>query len=162
MNQKIKIAIIIGVIISIFIISILCYEIFKTSPAAINETNTFIDSNKSIDNMINNLFENDITSNNETQENQNIVENKIENNINTSKTENTQDNLNANTQTTTSKEEKALKIAKNDWGEDSTVYFSNSGIDKNGKYIVEVHDSTTTETLTWYIIDISTEKFYKQ
>ena len=57
-----------------------------------------------------------------------------------------------------SSKEKALNIAKKDWGKDSTVYFSFEGTD-DGKYIVSVREIKTTHTLRTYKIDVNSETF---
>ena len=55
-------------------------------------------------------------------------------------------------------QEKAINIAKKDWGEDNSVYFSFEGIDESGKYMVCVRDQET-RALRFYKIDINTGTF---
>lgn len=62
-------------------------------------------------------------------------------------------------ETEESNEEKAINIAKNDWGDDNSVYFSLGGKNSEGKYIVEVREEETTYLISTYIIDVNTEKF---
>lgn len=56
-------------------------------------------------------------------------------------------------------EEKALEIVKNDWKDETGVYFTTMGIDSKGRYIVTVNDLNTTGTLAWYLVDVTTGKF---
>lgn len=54
--------------------------------------------------------------------------------------------------------EKAIDIAKKDWGEDDSVYFKFDRIDSNENYIVVVRDSTTTNALKWYTVDVENDR----
>ena len=60
-----------------------------------------------------------------------------------------------------SNEEKAIRIAKEDWGEDETVKFDleENIRDSKGRYIVNVRDVETTHPLRIYYIDVETEIF---
>ena len=55
-------------------------------------------------------------------------------------------------------EEKAMDIAKKDWGTDSTVYFSYEGM-VDGKHKVCVRENSTTHALRYYIINVDTGDF---
>lgn len=54
--------------------------------------------------------------------------------------------------------EKAINIAKKDWGTDSKVYFSFEGT-SNGKSIVSVRSNDTTRALRYYYININNGSF---
>lgn len=54
--------------------------------------------------------------------------------------------------------EKAINIAKKDWGTDSTVYFSFEGT-SNGKSIVSVRSNDTTRALRYYYINVNNGSF---
>lgn len=54
--------------------------------------------------------------------------------------------------------EKAINIAKKDWGTDSKVYFSFEGT-SNGKYIVSVRSNDTTRALRYYYINLNNGNF---
>lgn len=58
--------------------------------------------------------------------------------------------------------EKAIDIAKKDWGEDKTIYFSEEGTTEEGKYIISVRDKDTTNARIWYIIDVTNGTFEKE
>ena len=116
----------------------------------------------------NEIAENKITSENTSkEENTNTATNTVENTIaNDNTTSNTTTNTNTNTtahETTSVKNpsEKAIQIAKEDWGEDdNTVYFSYDGIDgTTGNYIIGVRDSSTTYIKCWYYVDVKTGEF---
>ena len=57
-----------------------------------------------------------------------------------------------------SPKEKAIRIVKENWGEDDTVYFFCEN-EENGKYPVAVRDKNTTKALYWYYVDIETGTF---
>lgn len=59
--------------------------------------------------------------------------------------------------TVTSKEEKAIELAKKQWKSTEGVYFSNMAINSKGNYIVTVNDSKTSKTLAFYEIDVENE-----
>lgn len=54
--------------------------------------------------------------------------------------------------------EKAINIAKKDWGTDSNVYFSFEGT-SNGKSIVSVRSNDTTRALRYYYINVNNGSF---
>lgn len=56
-------------------------------------------------------------------------------------------------------EEKAIKIVKQNWGEDDSVYYSYDGVDSQGRYIICVRDKNTTKALYFYYVDIETGTF---
>lgn len=129
-----------------------------------------------IDNTIENHLNNTVQGNNIANAiDENVINNTVENNtVNENNSTVNQNVVNNNTSTgkeqevdkeTIEKEEnsqeKAINIAKNDWGEDSNVYFSYEGID-NGKYIVYVRNNTTTRVLRIYTIDVSSGTFTVQ
>ncbi len=109
--------------------------------------------------------------NNDTDELNNEVQNIEENVTN----ENTNYNVQTNRETeelntteeidfetyknATNNREKAVEIVKNNWGEDSTVYFTideNDYIDENGNYIVSIRDSATTYEIERCKVNIET------
>ena len=59
-------------------------------------------------------------------------------------------------------EEKAIEIAKKDYGNAENVKFSVEGIQADGRYIVSVRDSSTTEALVYYTIQVSSGEFEKR
>lgn len=118
----------------------------------VHENNT---ANTIEGNTINNTVENNNISNeNNSTANQNVVNN-------TAPTIKEQEVDKETIEKEENSQEKAINIAKNDWGEDSTVYFSYERID-NGKYIVYVRNNETTRVLRIYTIDISNGTFTMQ
>lgn len=128
----------------------------KENIAAINENiiteneinNNVIKNENDVDNEINNEVENNV--------NQNIVNDNA-----TTETPIADPEQEVDKQTIQKEEnnqEKAVNIAKKDWGEDNSVYFSFEGIDESGKYMVCVRDQET-RALRFYKIDINTGTF---
>ena len=89
---------------------------------------------KNVDNTIaeNNLIQNKIT----TQKDENNTTEKV-------KEDKIQTDL-----------ERAVSIVKKDWGEDTSVYFSEDGRTENEEYIICVRDKNTTSAKAWYIGDL--------
>lgn len=86
--------------------------------------------------------ENVITENNTVE----LEGNEVENNVVSGTTE-------------LAPEEQAKQIAKDNWGEDATVYFSYDGKDENGRYIICVREQSSTKALYWYYVDVETGTF---
>lgn len=139
----------------IFIILILTTIFLTYQLIVLKKTNENIEKNYFnlkvnglINNTTNNVLNNTVN---------NIIANNVTNTINSEVVNNEA------VQTNLSNTEKAIKIAKDDWGTDSTVYFSYDHIDTStGKYVICVRDKKTTHAQCWYYIDISTGKFTKE
>lgn len=94
----------------------------------------------------------------------NNVDNKVkqneveENNIVTEPEDSETENNEVDNKETSnlSPEEKAKQLAKDNWGEDSTVYFSFEEVNEEGRYVISVRDKETTRALEWLYIDIET------
>lgn len=146
-----KSLIVIAIVIVIFGIIWLVYDMLKEEPVDSNVIDANLaDENTGLDNIINELFDN-VDTNESTE---NTVENVTEPDDN--KDENEQ-NTNKNTSTTesvTSREEKAVDLVKKEWGDTNGVYFSNESIDTNGRYIVSVRDVRTTNSLAFFVVDV--------
>lgn len=54
-----------------------------------------------------------------------------------------------------SSEDKAIELAKKEYGNSSDVYFRIEQIQSNGVYIVSVRDNETTKDLAWYTVDVN-------
>lgn len=121
----------------------------------VNENNT---TNKIEENVINNTVENNNVENNAVNENNNSINQNVVNNTSTGKEQEVDKET---IEKEESSKEKAINIAKNDWGEDSNVYFSYEGI-ADKKYIVYVRDNATTRVLRIYTIDVSSGTFTVQ
>lgn len=101
-------------------------------------------TNELFENQINNTIENEVTTNEIVNENQNTVDSEI---------------FEEKPETV---EQKAVAIAKKDWGEDSNVEFSIDGINSNGSYIIAVRNTKTTEALAFYTVNVSDGTFTKK
>ena len=161
-SQKKKIIILTSIMIAILIIAILLG--IKLSTLKINDKTIPVNNNQEINNT---LQEENIIENTET------VENEIDNTVNeVVPEENEEENIEENQPVTDPEqevdketiekiendEEKAIRIAKEHYGEKDSVYFSYEGIEE-GKHKVSVRDSNTTRTIREYYIDVETETF---
>ena len=89
---------------------------------------------------------------------ENTLQNEIQNRIEESTTEDEDIHEKKDDETTKNNREKAIEIAKKDWGQDNTVYFSFDSVDENGYYKICVRNVTTTRAIFWYTIDVKEEK----
>ena len=150
MNKTVKrCLIIIAIVVVLFAIIWLVYDMVKSKPASAQVDTNLVDENTGLDNVINELFDNVI----ENEISENVVENNTQNHD--EQTQNKQVNSSTSvTESHTSKEERAVELVKKEWGSSSGVYFSNDSVDEQGRYIVSVHDSKTTMTLAFYLVDL--------
>ncbi len=162
MKNKEKILWCVAIIIIIILIVIMIF-VFTRKNRAVETMNS--NTSENLVNDINNV-ENEI---NEIQNNvqndilieENIIEPEIVTPTEPSPEDNDSEEISKEEiQQTKSNEEKAIEIAKKDWGEDSTVVFINDGVSKStGKYIVAVRSASTRNAICYYHIDINTEEF---
>lgn len=121
-----------------------------------------VETSKNFNNVVENKnvnkIENEITNEilNNIVEN-NIIENKQNENKKEEEHPTVQEEEN-NKQDEQNLENKAIEIAKNDWGTDASVYFSYEYKDDNGRYVVSVRKKSTTKAEFWYTIDMETGK----
>ena len=145
------------IIITIAIISscLICLIINKTKT-----TETFSE------NIIKNEIVNNIIEEKDDKIENNIIdeENNIEEDTNSINIKEQQPNSEEITkeevESMKTNEEKAIEIAKKNWGEDSKVVFVNDGVSKStGRYIVAVRNAATRNAICYYHIDINTGEF---
>lgn len=156
MNKTIKNSLmIIVIVVVLFLIIWFGYDMIKTEPVDANIVDTnLVDENTGLDNIINELFDNVITN----EQEENVVEYE-----NTQNEENdTNDEEVSTGESMTSKQEKAIALVKEEWGGEDGVYFSNESIDSQGRYIVSVRDKGTTNSLAFFIVDVDRELVTKQ
>lgn len=161
-NNKKKTIIISSIIAVILVIIVVLLTIKLIKIKKESKTSGTVNENVTTENIFNNIVENDLNeqeddlednenslnqtiSNEETAQNKPIVDPEQEVDKETiQKQENNQ--------------EKAIGIAKKDWGEDNSVYFYYEGIN-NEKHVVSVRKVDTTRTVRYYYINISTGNF---
>lgn len=156
MNKTVKKSlIIIAIVIVLFAIIWLVYDMLKKDTVDTSSDTNIVDGNTGLDNIINDLFENDMIENDVIG---NEIENEVTENVtsNSSKENDNTKNEPDTTEKTTSKEEKAIELAKKKWGSTSGVYFSNDGIEYDGRYRVSVRDGKTSNALAFYLVDLET------
>ena len=86
-----------------------------------------------------------------------VVENKVsENKTSENKTENNSSNKDSsNTQTNSSNlRDIAISLAKKEWGEDNSVYYSVEDGNSKDEYIVSIRDPNTTAEIVSYTINV--------
>ena len=155
MNKTVRNSlIIIGIIIVLFGIVWIVYDMVKKEPADATIDMNLADGNTGLDNLINTLFENDI----ENEQEENVVQNEISDEKNQEDKDKDDNKGNAvtgsTTESATTREEKAVELVKKEWGTTDGVYFSNESIDSNGRYIVSVRDKKTTASIMFYLVDV--------
>ena len=135
----------------IIIVAGICVGIFfaQKGGTATNTTNEIV-QNEMANNIVNELKQTNTIKNE-------IVNNEVKNTVETTQTK---------TETFTEKpktqEEKAIQTVKKDYGEGNNLEFSVEGMDGKGRQIVVVRNSTTTEALAWYFVDVDNGTFDKQ
>lgn len=149
------------IIIAIVLLAIiwLGYDMLKKEPADANVLSpNLVDENIGLDNYINDLFSNVIG--NEMQENAILNETNSETS-NENHDEQKQGSEIPNG-SVTSREERAISLVKQEWGDEDGVYFVNESIDSQGRYIVSVRDSATTNALDYYTVDVDKQLVTKR
>ena len=118
-----------------------------------NTVNEFYESGASVQNT-NVVVENKAQSNNIVE---NVVDNqvkeKVENKVETSPKTNSNSEVTSEDLSNSSEKEKAVTLVAKEWGEDSSVYFTNEGV-SNGLYIVAVRDKSNTSVKMFYKVDL--------
>ncbi len=165
MNKTTRnILIIVVIVLLAFGIILAVYNHFKTEPIDANMANENIldDANTGLDNIINDILDEDNVENAENEEEAKNTENEKTNTQASSSKTNTQSSKNDNKVDleSTSGEKKAIELAKKEWkkewGNLNDVSFNNVMVQGDGKYVVSVNDSTTTEVIRFYVVDIKT------
>lgn len=141
------------IVIAIVVFALVClgYQHFKTEPISANNVeakgNILPDPNQGLNNMLNEILDNNVETEVETEEKKN-------NTTTTSKDSVEEENQ------MTPKENKAINLVKavwtKDWGSLDDVSF-NISIQSDGKYYVTVYDTVTTHLIKGYIVDVNTE-----
>ena len=157
-----NILIIVAIVLVVFAIIFAVYEHFQSKPMNANTQpeNILPDANTGLENMLNDILD----------ENTNLEQNNEESN-NEVQNSNSTANTSSNTQTSkdpdtteddnrmTPRETRAIELVKaqwlKDWGSIKDVSF-NVSIQSDGKYGVTVYDTTTTQSIQFYIVDVDT------
>lgn len=151
-NMGIKIILPIICVIIVVVTFVLLFDMKKK--AGNNEVNNSVDTENVVENTNTNIIEENIieenTVVNETETN--TVVDDVENTVTSEVVSNKDDNLSAD------KQAKALKLVKDHWGEDDSIYFTNESVASNNEYIVAVRDKSTTEVKQYFRVNIETGK----
>ena len=124
--------------------------------------NNEIDYSKTNTNTNSNIHTNTNLNTNTNKNNTNENTNKNVNNntnVNNSNKNVASTNSNLNSEETedldsVSDKEKAIKLVAEEWGEDSSVYYTNEGV-SSGYYIVAVRDKSNTSVKMFYKVDVN-------
>lgn len=113
-----------------------------------NDNKVNNNANNNANNTVNNT-----ENNKQDNEVNNIVNNNVNNNTNNTTVNNTQNTV-VNEEVTVTDEQKAIDLAKKEFGTTEGVYFKKEQTQGNGIYIVSVRDSETTKALEWYTVNV--------
>lgn len=161
MEKSSKVALIIGCALIVLFFIFTRKYIVKTdeSDNTINITsnviNNIIDQNMSKEENQNELQENIIEENSSNVEN-NVIEdsnNIIDNNTN-SQVQGLEEKTSANDEKIINKKDEALRLVEEEWGEDSTVYYTIDN-ESGNIYSISVRSKATTAVLQEYEVDVT-------
>ena len=150
-ENKIKIIILIIAIIAIIAI-VLTLKLVKLNKT--KEVNTKIN----VTNEVENTILNDIPVVNEIKVENSIKNTTVQEEQNTEEISSEEMSI-QNIEQEKNDKEKAIEIAKNNWGEDESVYFSidnNNYLDSDGNYIVQIRDRVTTHEVERCKVNLET------
>ena len=135
------------VIICIAMLCIIAYTVkyYFNEKQSVNTVSTNEQSNTSSSNEKNSVNNNINNNQIETP-----TENKIEDD-----TEKQEDKVEE--ETSVSNEDKAIELAKKQYGTTTGVYFRIEQIQSTNVYIISVRDNETTKDLAWYTVDVKNE-----
>lgn len=160
MDKRAKTVVILVVSLSVAVLlAVVIYEVFRTRPANTDiPVNMVENPDAGLDNMINDLY---------TEETENkVLENEVlENTVDRAPVEELPENkVNSDTinDTNSSKEDRAIAMAKKEYGEASGIYFSVDAIDSEGRYIVSVHETETTRMIISYVVDLEKQTIVEE
>ncbi len=149
-----KVLTIILIILLIALIGLIMWVIQKNEQG----NGTITTANRIYNETKNELNEQEINTNIQTnaEQNNNVVNNEI------SKENEVQGNSSSETfeEDPKTEEEKAIEIAKKDWGNTTGVYFDVDGIEPSGEYRVLV--TKDTKLIAYYMVNVSNETFTKK
>lgn len=150
------------IILLVFSIILAVYNHMKAEPmdAEVTNGNILDDANTGLENLINDIFNEEDQEEEKDEENvkNSTTNTQVSNTQNSNKT--TQEDNNYVEEQNTPGEKKAIELVKaewkKEWGDLEGVSFYDVTIQNDGKYVVCVRDSKTTNELKRYVIDTST------
>ena len=107
-----------------------------------------------IQNSQNNTINNSSNENKEENENNQTSEDENKSEEEEKKVEEEQEEEPTQEETSVNDEDKAIDLAKKQFGTSDGVYYRIEQIQSNGVYIVSVRDNETTRDLAWYTVDV--------
>lgn len=153
-------------VIILVIILIVVFAYLLSENKHVLQTDGKVEQNK-VNNVVNNTTskpKNEVTN---TKKEENTIKNEITNAIEKDNEELVDDKENKNekvteedkketnaAQTGNEDRQKAINMAKQEWGEDDSVSFKIDEQTENGKYTISVVDKNTTNVIFWYSVDV--------
>lgn len=139
-------------VIVVIITFVLLFEMKEKAPmvAKLNETNAEkVENNTNIENT--NVVDDKNTNTNTNTDFSNDTS-TVDENTQSKVTSDEDDSLSED------KQKKARDLAQKNWGQDSSVYFTNESVKSDNEYIVAVRDKSTTAVKNYFKVNIETEK----
>lgn len=140
----------------VLVVALTLYLVFDmqkklSQRASTNSTNTNTSTNTlnnsvSVENKVNNIIVNDVTNENT------VVNNETDN------TAEPEDNHIEESIKEEGNKKLAIKIVKEKWGDDDTVYFTNEGKNDNGELLVAVRSKDTTSIIANFKVNVFSEE----
>ena len=156
-NTK-KILGIVVIVILILVVIWVVYENVKPEPASVNISNKLPDENVGIDNIINDIFENEVTNTVSNETVNEIIDKGTNKNEESNTNQVDKEDSETVSGTATTREEKAIELAKEyyeeEYGSTEGIYFRYDSIYGDGRYIVIA--SSEGRTVAFLFVDLKT------
>ena len=145
------------IIIAILIIAIVAFAGYMLGNYINNNEKGKTVNSKEVNKVVNSVI-NEIKNSVKNEVKNSISENSITNNEIENKTDNEIENSNKEVSgplTTLSDSQKAINMAKEEWGEDDSVTFKIDEQNEKGQFVIQVVDKNTTNVVLEYFVDIN-------
>lgn len=157
-NTK-KILGIVVIVILILVVIWVVYENVKPEPASVNISNKLPDENVGIDNIINDIFENEVTNTVSNETVNEIIDKGTNKNEESNTNQVDKEDSETVSGTATTRKEKAIELAKEyyeeEYGSTEGIYFRYEGIKGDGRYIIRAGTAGTGRD-KFFFIDLKT------
>lgn len=127
--------------------------IVQTNADSINKN----DVNQVVNGVMNNIkneMKNEVKQDEKTNKIDNAINEEDTNTIQNTINESEQKEEPTSGQTGEENRQKAINMAKKEWGEDDNVSFKIDEQTEDGKFVISVVDKNTTKVIFWYNVDV--------
>ena len=152
---------ILGIVVIVILILVaiwVVYENVKPEPASVNISNDLPDENVGIDNIINDIFENEVTNTVSNETVNEIIDKGTNKNEESNTNQVDKEDSETVSGTATTRKEKAIELAKEyyeeEYGSTEGIYFRYDSIYGDGRYIVIA--SSEGRTVAFLFVDLKT------